>query len=716
MTLVNVNALVSALGGPDPAGGTVTATYWAGWKAAVLVDGDEIIFPKPMTTAIVSGQPVEPLELDPTLGFACVKWEFRITGAKPYVVYTTIPALPTVDFGELPLVDHMTFEPNEVDLAAWQAAINDLNAAGAVIIADAEDARDAAGDYAEDAQAYMASAWSARNEAAAARDAAAGSATSAATARTGAETAQTAAEAARTGAEAARTGAETARTGAETAQTGAQTAKADAETAANVSLTGQFNGTIIPNTGADLNTMVTPGVFRFPSSTLSASTGLPVQQAGVLEVVAVNGVTHQTYKTVSIVGVLSYSRSGSSGSMRPWRLIATQRINSPAGQPGVEVFTWDDANAREQQMLPVGTGLGTVDLNSVFAVGQYGQNNGSNATLARNYPVAGGAGTLEVLPMAGGGSPQQRWVPFPSVGTSPTQRTVGHWTRGYRGGAWQAWCFTPAQRINSPTDQPGVEVLTWDDANSREQVLMPATIELGAFDLNSVTLPGFYGQSVQANATLAKNYPRANVLGTLEVVPAQYFAGRYVNLIQRFTPQSGSGFAGAKGFWQRRYHSGTTWTPWEFFATQRVDQTAGRAIYTWDDLNNREQLVYGDTGWRNLSAELINGWSGGTGSLYVRRYGSMVFMRIVGIGPANATNDAFLNSISGFRHSGLQGWEAIATGLSSTQALLMREQGGTLSIVRQNPPSGIFASLSWPTDDPWPTSLPGTASGSIISS
>jgi hypothetical protein len=761
--------------------------------------------------------------------------------------YIQPEGLGPVNLEDLPQIDPSTLEPIESTVTAWELAVATTQAARDAAIsakilsqaameaaagsattagsraADAAGSASAAAGSATAAGTARTGAETAAGAASGSAGAAAGSATAAGneraaaqTARTGAETARTGAETALSGANLAKSGAETARTGAETARTGAETARTGAEAARDVSLAGQFKGASIPD-GADLNTYTTPGVFRTISN---ATTGLNFPQsglAGVLEVfqpggsdtaviqvfvafsgggnpargmylrrfrnsawsawvnmpsqridnpldqpgvgvytwddassverqlavisvslgtVALNLVTlpgtyvqtaqssatparNYPIASAGTLEVLTAAQGGviqrftpqfgatgpmrlSAGAWGDWYFISSQRIDNPADQPGVGVYTWDDANSREQQMAIVGYDLGAVDLDLVTLPGSYAAGNGGNVTLARNYPRAGIAGVLEVVRWSAT-SATQRYTPYPDA-TTP-QRPHGFWIRSYRG-TWSPWVFVPEQRIDNPVDQPGVGVYTWDDQNWREQQLMPVGMSLGTVDLNLVTVPGTYYQT-GGSASTTRNYPYGVTGGVLEVLPVVSGA-----LVQRYTARNP--VPGGKGMHIRTLDTAQGWSEWRFLATQRVDQTAGRAIYTWDDVNNREQLIYGDSGRRQLKAELLNGWT--ATEFVVRRVGSVVFFAVINLSGAAATGTGLVNIASGFRPVD---WVApavlSASGAYANGGFYCRNDG-----YFQCPPAapiigsgGVVAAWSWHTVDPWPTTLPGTAVGAI---
>lgn len=541
-----------------------------------------------------------------------------------------------------------------------------------------------------------------------------GSASASATAASGyaqaadTDAAQTAADRVQTGLD--KTAAAGSATASQTARVGSEQARTAAEEARDLSLAGQFLGTAV-TTVVDVDTYRTPGRWRFQAGA-TASNGLPVATAGVLDVFNISGANNATQEFTPFAGSVNtrkgfYRRTASNSSSLwdPWQYFGPVTVASPAGQPGATMAIWDNVGNKDQLLVTTGTPLGTTNLDAVTVGGEYVQSTSSNATLARNYPVAALGGVLEVI--VNQFFILQRWTTLAGSGSF----TKGIYQRRQNTStlAWDAWAFVPYQRINSPTSQPGLEVFTWDDVNGRDQLLMPAQINLNTTDLDLVTLPGVYYQQTTGTASVARHYPVANVTGILEVLRVP---GTADVLLQRFTPTSGSGGNVSKGQYIRRALSGV-WAGWQWMPSLRVDQTAGRAIYTWDDANNREQLIYGDTGWRELSTLLANSWT--AGSVLIRRRGSMVHMKMLGLNPAPALNDNFLASatVQGFRNPNGQGWHTYPRPDGSIGYI--REQSGNFADVGRLTGGGAvkYASFTWMTDDPWPTVLPGTAVGTI---
>lgn len=113
----------------------------------------------------------------------------------------------------------------------------------------------------------------------------------------------------------------------------------------------------------------------------------------------------------------------------------------------------------------------------------------------------------------------------------------------------------------------------------------------------------------------------------------------------------------------------------------------------------------GDTGWRNVSSLLENGW---TGTIRIRRHGYVVEMQIAPIVATSATSDTFLTQTllggTGFRPKDGVGWQSI---VSNTSAYF-RQVSGLLEVV--NRATGTYyGTFVWTTTDSWPTSLPGVA-------
>lgn len=136
-----------------------------------------------------------------------------------------------------------------------------------------------------------------------------------------------------------------------------------------------------------------------------------------------------------------------------------------------------------------------------------------------------------------------------------------------------------------------------------------------------------------------------------------------------------------------------------------VDQNVGRVVKVWDYLNNREQMIYGDTGWRKINLEL--GWSGTT---YIRRIGGNARILFDGVSTSTATGGSVLILPSGFR-AGAPSSVSERFLLHNTSSAVRRGFISISAVTLANYSAGeaMYGSADFPTNDPWPTSLPGVA-------
>lgn len=221
-------------------------------------------------------------------------------------------------------------------------------------------------------------------------------------------------------------------------------------------------------------------------------------------------------------------------------------------------------------------------------------------------------------------------------------------------------------------------------------------------NLNSFGTPGTYRISDSTGIT---NLPVANFIGVLVV----YSRDGGVRNIQLAYPHTNSGnLIDGRVFYMRTSNGGgTTWTDWRAQTSQRVDTTAGRAIYSWDYVNNQEQLIYGDTGRRDIASLFTDSWI--VSSAQIRRNGPMVELNV-------SANRTFAGGITTFL--------TIPTGFRPANTINKLNGEGSLKhgiiigsgdgLVRLDMDvNAIRWYLTWMTGDSWPTTLPGTPVGSI---
>lgn len=116
----------------------------------------------------------------------------------------------------------------------------------------------------------------------------------------------------------------------------------------------------------------------------------------------------------------------------------------------------------------------------------------------------------------------------------------------------------------------------------------------------------------------------------------------------------------------------------------------------------------GDTGWRNVSGLLTNGWAATIGpSARLRRINNVVYLTAY-FDAAVATANEALNLDVGFRSATAFAFPcAIGTAMPGTSATV--EVSTLVRVYRGASTSTFYTNGSWPTNDAWPSSLPGAA-------
>lgn len=685
MTVVNVETLGRKLVAADGIPATATLTYWAGYYPAVEVEDENIIFPTPITVTFSAGVPTATVDLEPSVR-ACVQWRFNVPGVSEWTVYTMIPENGPVDFEDLPVVDPHTLVPSDDAQAAWDATLAQVQE----LLSQVDALVDEAAFWADESESSAGDSATSATESATSATAAANSAAASAT---------SAGQAA--GSAAAAAGSAGAASDSATAAAGSAT---DAANSAATAAATNWGGTNIA-TGTNLDTVLQPGRYYFSSSTPDLAMNYPFASgSGLMEVLKYSGTTQAvvqrityTSGTMGAQGMFTRRWLNSWGG---WVYTPSLRVNNPGDQPGRTFSFLDGVGGGTEFTVPItGISLGTADLNTVTLPGIYIQTSSSNSTLARNYPVAS-YGVLEVVAMST--SIQQKYTQSGNSGMRGTYMR----NRNTNGVDWGAWVLVPAVRVNNPTDQPGAEYYMWN--GSTEQQVQPIAIGFSGTSqsLDAITVGGSYYNTTTTIATLANGWPIAGVIATLEVIPGSSGG----NCIQRLTPFGGNQLV--RGQYVRRRASGV-WDPWRFIPTQYVDQTAGRTISTWDDLNNRAQVIYGDTGARDISDLFLAsaGVTGGAtgGNVYLSRVGGIVTLTFVALVLGSTT--AFSGVIpSGFRPATSE--YTGCPGLASNKYIQVTT-AGTVSFISGAAGDTERSTITFRAAGSWPTALPGTAVGSI---
>ena len=188
--------------------------------------------------------------------------------------------------------------------------------------------------------------------------------------------------------------------------------------------------------------------------------------------------------------------------------------------------------------------------------------------------------------------------------------------------------------------------------------------------------------------------------GTVHVQPVITIVSSVANEVHYF---DGFGFwEGAGGQWAL---PGTPITNLGFY----TDESVGRRLFQWDANNSRWQMTYGDTGWRDVSAGLE---AGTTGDWRMRRVNSTVTHHVY-----NVTNSSgvMYTIPTGFRAASygtvipLTKWD-----LTAGAVLLNSPAVGSCTLsAGLKGYTGAYYMFTHDTPEAWPTSLPGSAVGSI---
>ena len=139
-----------------------------------------------------------------------------------------------------------------------------------------------------------------------------------------------------------------------------------------------------------------------------------------------------------------------------------------------------------------------------------------------------------------------------------------------------------------------------------------------------------------------------------------------------------------------------------------VDNAVGRTVKLWDTLNQRDQLIYGDTGQRDVSASIAAGYTNTAGTAILRRNGNIVTLTINSLGRSEVGtgNVTVLTLPSGFRP------EANRYDWTFRDLRCAALTSGVVYITAPSTPVD-YLSFTFATNDDWPTSLPGSAIGTI---
>ena len=272
-----------------------------------------------------------------------------------------------------------------------------------------------------------------------------------------------------------------------------------------------------------------------------------------------------------------------------------------------------------------------------------------------------------------------------STGSDDTkvQLSSGLYTYDVHATAGQTYTFSVYVK-SAATPRSALAVIVWRDA--------------GGSGISTTT-----GTTV---TTTASGWTRVLVTGvapagTVHVQPVITIVSSVANEVHYF---DGFGFwEGAGGQWAL---PGTPITDLGFY----TDESVGRRLFQWDANNSRWQMTYGETGIRDVASSLETGEGYTTvTNLELRRIGNTVQLQAVTLarGSTGSGDKYCLTLPAGF-------WPDqtvyFRTGISDCFAYVLLGDGKVY--IRTASTSDGFT-LSWQTTTAWPTTLPGSAVGSI---
>lgn len=228
------------------------------------------------------------------------------------------------------------------------------------------------------------------------------------------------------------------------------------------------------------------------------------------------------------------------------------------------------------------------------------------------------------------------------------------------------------------------------------------TTSLGDVDLNTVQTPGAYRQPTASFANTTNNYP-VNNSGILEVFNQN--ASNPLALVQRYTPVWGN--QNGKIFYTRTL-TGAAWSAWSAFPYQRVDATIGRVVYIWDPAQNKEQMIFGDTGWRKLSpgSDIFPTLTGGF--ISYRRELQTVHLVAENAIFSDAVGSDIRFTIPGTAASSQMFLPMYSGVPTATLHVVEAAWNGSHRFIKQTT-HGLKGYVNWQTRNSWPTELVGTS-------
>ena len=273
-----------------------------------------------------------------------------------------------------------------------------------------------------------------------------------------------------------------------------------------------------------------------------------------------------------------------------------------------------------------------------------------------------------------------------STGSDDTkiQLSSGLYTYDMPATAGQTYTFS-AYVKSADTPRSALAVIVWRDA--------------GGAGISTTT-----GTTV---TTTASGWTRVLVTGvapagTVHAQPVITIVSSVANEVHYF---DGFGFwEGAGGQWSL---PGVPITDLGFY----TDESVGRRLFQWDANNSRFQQTFGDTGWRAITASLENGWS--AAAVYLRRTNSTVELVATTFTGAGASSGVFYTLPTGYAPISLNTYYLAAAGTGATTHSFLNNGSALTMAGTYTGVTSARLSAMWTTTAAWPTTLPGSAVGSI---
>jgi hypothetical protein len=150
---------------------------------------------------------------------------------------------------------------------------------------------------------------------------------------------------------------------------------------------------------------------------------------------------------------------------------------------------------------------------------------------------------------------------------------------------------------------------------------------------------------------------------------------------------------------------------WLVVSGEYTDESVGRRIFVWSSALSSGattgwQRAYADTGVRDVTAGLLtaNGYTAVT-AILVRRVNNVVTLSAYGMARASTGSGNYYSLPSGFQTTGMYHYGRTLSNNANYVS------GAACWISMGTSDGGLSA--TWVTNDAWPSSLPGSASGSI---